>query len=421
MLSRGAITSTQLTRSLLDRIEAREGQIQAWVYLNAEHALAQAQACDRAPRKSPLHGVSVGFKDVTHTADMPTQHNSPIYKNHQPAEDAECVGILRALGAVIFGKTQTLEFACGGNSPPTQNPWDLARTPGGSSSGSAAAVADGMVPLTLGTQTGGSTIRPAAFCGVYAMKPTYGRASLEGVKHFSPHLDTLGFFSRSVDDLILLADAFNLTDRPALPSTNIQGLRIAVCETPMWPQADADAQSALHEAAGLLAQAGAAVKRLVLSAPFDALTAQHDTLMQDGGRGAFLAEYLAQPALLHDDFKRKVNNQFGITAQQMREVLDAAALRRIDFEREMGDADAVLTLSAPGVAPLGLETQGMATFNRIWTALHVPAISLPGMRAPNGLPIGLQLVQRRYEDAKLLQVASAVAQVLDPQGRTLWN
>jgi Asp-tRNA(Asn)/Glu-tRNA(Gln) amidotransferase A subunit family amidase len=422
----GRLSSEQYTHALLERIAEREPLVHAWAHVDAEHALAQARACDSTPRRSALHGIPVGVKDVIATRDLPTQHNSPLYTDHQPAEDANCVAVLRAAGAVVLGKTHTLEFACGGAVPPTRNPHDLERTPGGSSSGSGAAVADGMVPLALATQTGGSTIRPASFCGVYGMKPTFGRISFEGAKHYSPHLDTIGLYGRSVADLAMLAEVFRITDGTASTQASdggpcdIQGLRIALCRTPMWPEADADAQAALMEAGERLRAAGAWVTALELPAPFAALTQQQDTIMQDGGRGAFLPDYLARPELLHEDFHRKVQNQFGITGAQMRAALDAAALRRIDFEQAFGDADAVLTLSAPGEATPGIASQGMATFNRIWTALHVPCISVPGMRGAHGLPIGMQLVQRRYEDGRLLQVAAAVAQVLDAGG-AVWN
>jgi Asp-tRNA(Asn)/Glu-tRNA(Gln) amidotransferase A subunit family amidase len=274
-------------------------------------------------------------------------------------------------------------------------------------------VADFMVPLALATQTGGSTIRPASFCGVYGMKPTFGRIGFEGAKHYSPHLDTIGLYGRSALDLSMMGEIFHLATPDELQPCAVAGLRIGLCETPNWHLADPDAQEALHEAGRRLAARGALVVPLVLSEPFRQLTEQHDNIMQDGGRGAFLPEYLGSPDLLHGDFKKKVENQFGFTGEHMRRVLDAAALRRIDFEREFGDLDAVLTLSAPGVATMGIESQGMATFNRIWTALHVPCISVPGMRGTNGLPIGMQLVQRRYEDARLLQVTAAVAAVLD--------
>lgn len=414
-MAAGQLSSERYTQALLDRIAERDPLIRAWAYVDPENAMAQARARDREPRRSALHGIPVGVKDVINTRDLPTQHNSPLYQGHHPGEDANCVGVLRAAGAVILGKTETLEFACGGQVPPTRNPRDVERTPGGSSSGSGAAVADGMVPLALATQTGGSTIRPASFCGVYGMKPTFGRISFEGAKHYSAHLDTVGLLARSARDLSLLGQIFHLAREDELLPCPVAGLRIALCETPMWKHAEADAQAALHEAGRLLALAGATVRLLVLSAPFEALTQQHDNIMQDGGRGAFLPEYIASPERLHEEFRRKVENQFGFTGGQMREALDAAALRRIDFERELGGFDAVLTLSAPGIATPGIATQGMATFNRIWTALHVPCISVPGMRGAHGLPIGMQLVQRRYEDARLLQVATAVASVLDPE------
>ncbi len=413
-MAKGELSSEQYVRALLERIVQREPLIRAWAFVDPEHALAQARVRDREPRRSALHGIPVGVKDVINTRDIPTQHNSPVYAGHQPGEDANCVGVLRAAGAVILGKTETLEFACGGRVPPTRNPRDPERTPGGSSSGSGAAVADGMVPLALATQTGGSTIRPASFCGVYGMKPTFGRIGFEGAKHYSPHLDTIGLYGRSAQDLSMMGEIFHLATPAELQPCGVAGLRIALCETPNWHLADADAKEALREAGRRLKAAGASVVPLVLSEPFSQLTEQHDNIMQDGGRGAFLPEYLGSPDLLNDDFKRKVENQFGFTGEHMRRVLDAAALRRIDFESEFGDLDAVLTLSAPGVATVGIESQGMATFNRIWTALHVPCISVPGMRGTNGLPIGMQLVQQRYEDARLLQVAAAVAAVLDP-------
>lgn len=415
LMAEGKLSSEEYTRALLDRIALRDPLVHAWASIDPEQALAQARARDREPRRSALHGIPFGVKDVINTRDLPTQHNSPIYQRHQSGEDANCVAVLRAAGAVLLGKTETLEFACGGRMPPTRNPLDLERTPGGSSSGSGAAVADGMVPLALATQTGGSTIRPASFCGVYAMKPTFGRISFEGAKHYSPHLDTIGLYGRGAQDLCLLGQVFRLARAEELQPCRVDRLRIGLCETPMWNEADADAQQALHEAGRMLRSAGATVTPLRLSEPFKLLTQQQDNIMQDGGRGAFLPEYLAHPDLLHEEFKRKVENQFGFTGAHMREVLDAAALRRIDFDREMGDVDAVLTLSAPGVAPMGIASQGMATFNRIWTALHVPCISLPGMVGKNRLPIGMQLVQRRYEDARLLQVAATVASVIDPE------
>jgi Asp-tRNA(Asn)/Glu-tRNA(Gln) amidotransferase A subunit family amidase len=414
LMAAGKLGCEEYTRAFVERIKERDALIRAWAWVDADNALRQARELDREPRRGPLHGIPLGVKDVINTRDMPTQHNSPIYAGHRPGEDGNCVAVLRAAGTVILGKTETLEFASGGRKPLSRNPRNTAHTPGGSSTGSGAAVGDGMVPLALGTQTGGSTIRPASFCGIYGMKPTYGRLSFEGAKHYSVHLDTIGLYGRSSQDLWLLAQAFRLIDNPEPQAESIRGLRIGLCETPLWAQADADAQTALHEAARMLASAGATVLPMVLAEPFSRLTEQQDVLMHEGGRGAFLPEYFSAGHLLHEDFRAKVENRRGFTSEQMRSVLDEVAMRRIDFERAFGDLDVVLTLSATGEAPAGLESQGLATFNRMWTALHVPCINIPGLSGHTGLPIGMQLIHKRYEDERLLKIAAAVATVLDP-------
>ncbi len=419
-MAQGTLTSAQYTGACLERIAEHEPLVRAWAHVDPELAMAQARRCDLELRRSAIHGIPIGFKDVIRTRDLPTRHNSPIYANHQPNEDASCVATLRALGAVIMGKTETLEFACGGNFPPTRNPHDLGRTPGGSSSGSGAAVAGGMVPLTLGTQTGGSTIRPASFCGVFGMKPTLGRIATEGMKSYSVHLDTIGLFGRSVADLRLLANAYRMTEKPDAPPPPVRGLRIGLCRTRLWDQAEPAGQAALEAAATLLRAAGATLSELTQSAQFEDINRYQDEIMQDGGRSAFLPEYYASNALLHEDFKAKVHNHLGLTPEMMRKALDTVALCRIEFEQAMDGLDAVLTLSAPGEAPPGLHTQGMATFNRLWTALQVPCISIPGMTGANGMPIGMQLVHRRYDDERLLDVAQAVATVLDTRER-VWN
>ena len=420
MIGRGELRSEDLTRACLARIAEREPHVKAWAHLDAEGALAQARARDREPRRSPLHGIPVGIKDVIRTADLPTTFNSPVYAGHRPSEDAHAVAVLRALGAVILGKTQTLEFACGGAYPPTRNPWDLQRTPGGSSSGSGAAVADGMVPLALGTQTGGSTIRPAAFCGVYGMKPTWGRIPLDGIKGYSPALDTVGLYGRSAADLRLLLQAYALDDAGDTPPHAPARLRLGVCRTPYWAEAEGEAQSAFDAALGRLREAGVQLVDLPWPEGCDDINRWQDEVMQDGGRYAFWPERLNHPERLHADFQAKLDNHLGLTPARMRDALDGIALTRAAFENSLSGLDGALGLSAPGPAPIGLHTQGMATFNRMWTALQVPCVSLPGLWTAQGLPMGLQLIGRRYDDAPLLAVAQTLATLLD-QERTPWN
>lgn len=410
-MARGELSSEAYVRACLARIEAREPTVQAWAALDPDHAIAQARACDAGARRGPLHGLPVGVKDVIRTRDFPTRFNSPIYPDFAPAEDAHCVAVLRAMGAVILGKTTTLEFASGGQFPPTRNPWDGERTPGGSSSGSGAAVADGMVPLALGTQTGGSTIRPAAFCGTFALKPTWGRVPFDGIKGYAPHLDTVGFYGRSAEDLVMLAEAYRLVDAPLEAPAG--PLRLGVCRTPLWHEAEPEAAEAFEALIERLARAGLHLREVTF-APGDAdINLWQDEVMQDGGRNAFLPEWLNHPALLHADFKAKLDNHLGLTPARLRRALDRIALCRMAWESGLDDLDGVLTLSAPGVAPVGLHTQGMATFNRLWTALQGPCINVPALWSAGGLPIGLQLVHRRYEEHRLLACLLALMPHLD--------
>jgi Asp-tRNA(Asn)/Glu-tRNA(Gln) amidotransferase A subunit family amidase len=411
----GSLSSEALVQSCLERIHERDPEVHAFAHVDAEHALRQARERDGEPPRGPLHGIPVAVKDMIDTVDLPTQHNSPIFAGHRPGKDAACVRILRSLGAVILGKTDTVEFAAAGNMPATRNPHDLHCTPGGSSSGSAAAVADFMAPLALGTQTGGSTIRPASYCGIFGMKPTYNEVSFEGAKPFSVSLDTIGWMARSVADLALLAGAFGVGRGRWQPRESAAGLRIGLCRTPMWEQAEADSRDAVERAAAMLEAAGATVVELELPPPFAEMNALHDVVMQGEGRTAFRDLYLAYPALLHDDFKAKVEDRLGISPQRLVEARDAIAASRPVFDRLAAAFDAVLTPAVPGEAPQGLETTGLATFNRTWSAMHVPCITVPFARGRRGLPVGVQLVGPRYGDLGLLGVAQAVAGCLSPQ------
>lgn len=410
------IGAEALVRSCLDRIAGRDPVIRAWTFLDPALALDNARDLDRLERKSPLHGIPIGVKDVIDTADMPTQQNSPLYRGHRPSLDAACVMTLRAAGALIFGKTDTVEFAAAGRKALTRNPFDLSRTPGGSSSGSAAAVADYQVPIALGTQTGGSTIRPASFCGVFAMKPTWGIVAREGLKIYSVTLDTLGWYARSVADLALLADVFAIADDSPPAPFVLKGARIAVCTTPAWPLADPATRDALAKGASLLGQAGAEVTTLDLPAAFDPLILQQDIIMKAEGRAAFLSEARRNPGLLNAEFHDRVNNADGFTNAQLRTAYDNAGACRAAFDDLAGSFDAVLTPSAVGEATVGLESTGDAAFNRMWTLLHTPCINVPGFKGPNGLPVGLTLTGPRFSDRKLLVVAEEVAKVFAAGG-----
>jgi Asp-tRNA(Asn)/Glu-tRNA(Gln) amidotransferase A subunit family amidase len=412
-IARGELSAERLAQSCLERIAVRDPLLHAWAFVDPALALAQARAVDRGEVKGALAGVPVGVKDMIDTADQPTQHNSPLYVGNRPSLDAACVTVLRAAGAVIIGKTETHEFAAGGTLPRTRNPHDPAHTSGGSSAGSAAAVADFMTPLSLGTQTAGSCIRPASFCGVYALKPSFGVVSREGAKTYSLSLDTIGFYARAIADLQLLADVFAIA-RDAAPVARkpASALRIALCRTAQWNQADADCRAVVEQAAETLRAAGATVTSLDLPKPFERLPHLQRVHMRSEGRAAFLAEDRRFGARLHDEFRAHVENRDGYTRVMIREAADTVAACRPVFDDLAGAYDAVLTPSAIGEAPRDLNTTGDPLFNRMWTALHVPVINLPAGRGARGLPIGVSLVAPRWFDLELLSVAAAIEPVL---------
>ena len=411
-IAEGELTSRELVSACLARIAERDPVIAAWAHVDPDLALQAAAARDAAgARLGPLHGVPVGVKDVIDTHDLPTQHNSRIYRGHRPGADAACVAMLRAAGAVVLGKTRTVEFASVGATPPTRNPLDPARTPGGSSCGSGAAVGDHMVPLALGTQTGGSTIRPASFCGAYGMKPTYATVSFDGVKRYAPSFDTIGWIGAGVADLALAAQAFGLV--AAVPAAKaLAGLRIGLCRTPHWPDADAASRDAVAAVARDLAAAGAKVDETALPADFDGLTAAQDCIMHGEGRYAFMAEYMNHRDLMHPQTREEVENARGITAAGLRDAYLRVGACRARFDALVAEYDAWLTPSVPGEAPLGIESTGEATFNRMWTAIGAPCVTLPGRTGPHAMPVGVQLVGPRFGDESLLAVAAACAPVV---------
>ncbi|KAJ6625000.1 amidase signature domain-containing protein [Mycena sp. CBHHK59/15] len=405
--------------SILHRIAARDDQVQAWAYLDTQYVLSKARELDQIPpeKRGPLHGVPIGVKDIMYTQDMPTQNNSPLYEKDAPAVDAALIMMLRSAGALIFGKTTTTEFASVVTGTKTHNPHGLTRTPGGSSSGSGAAVGDQQVPIALGTQTLGSIIRPASYNGVFGMKPTWGAISREGVKICSLNFDTVGFFARSTADLELLADAFRMEDdeKPSVPF-KIKGARFAVCKTHVWPQVGPGTVNALDLAVKLLRDQGALVEELELPEDFVGVTKWHQEVFECDARTTFMSEYIRAKDRLDPLLVGYVENPSDITHRDHLTALDHLAQLRSKIDVIAASFDAILTPSVPDEAPEGLGTTGSPALCAMWTALHVPVVNIPGFVGSHGMPIGLSLVAPRYHDRWLLNVCGAVAPVFEGGG-----
>ncbi|KAI1766144.1 amidase [Hypoxylon sp. FL1150] len=413
----GTLAIEEYARSLLSRIQKRDAAVQAWAYLDPEYVIQQARQLDAVPleERGPLHGVAIAVKDIMYTKDMPTQHNSPIYKGDEPKVDAAAIVTLRHAGALLLGKSTTTEFASTTAGPKTRNPHDSGRTPGGSSSGSAAAVGDFQVPIGLGTQTGGSTIRPGSFNGVYSFKPTWNSISREGVKIYSLILDTIGFFARSVEDLQLLSDVFALEDDTPLKNDefSLQGAKFALIKTVVWPQAGRGTMAALEAGAKLLRDQGAEVDEIDLPPEFDNLPEWHRIVLHSDGRPTFLPEYRIAKHKLAPFLAGHVENVCKITRAAQLEAFDRIAALRPKIDEFAGKYAAILTPSVVDEAPLGTEFTGSPAFNCMWTALHTPVVNVPGFKGENGMPVGLSLVAPRYRDRHLLMISKAVGAIFE--------
>jgi Asp-tRNA(Asn)/Glu-tRNA(Gln) amidotransferase A subunit family amidase len=420
LIREGVITSEQLVEACLARVREVDEQVQAWTFLDPDYALAQARAADawrsEGRATGPLHGVPVGIKDIFDTADMPTENGSVLYSGRTPSRDATAVSMLRAAGAVIMGKTVTTEFAY--FSPgKTRNPHNPEHTPGGSSSGSAAAVAAGMVPLALGSQTNGSTIRPAAYCGVIGFKPTHGLISRQGILTLSRTLDHVGLFARTIEDIALLAEqlvGYDERDLDTRPRARIPFVAVAAEEpplppmfafvkTPYWERVDEDTKEGFAE---LIEQLGEQVEEIeLLPSAIDAW-GLHRTIME--------AEMAANLVREWDKGRDRLSEQLRVLLERGRSV------RAIDYQRALSRIapihesfvelfeqryDVILTPAATGAAPRGLSSTGDPVFCTLWTLCGMPAISLPLLHNASGLPLGVQLVGPRNGDARLLRTA----------------
>ena len=403
-IAAGRLSAEALVAACLERIAAREPVVGAWHHLDRDAALAAARCCDTSAPSGPLHGIPIAVKDLIDTVDMPTGYGSAIYEGHRPAADAACVALARAAGAIVLGKTVTTEFACF-TAGKTANPHNPAHTPGGSSSGSAAAVADRMVPLALGTQTAGSVIRPAAYCGVVGFKPSFGVIPRAGVKPLAESLDTIGTMARNVADAAFFAGI--LGGRPGLREVAMPAAppRFGFYRTPMWEEAEPSTEAALDHARAALERAGAQIAEIEVPPEHRGLTAAQETIM-----GFELVRGLAYERLQHSaELSPRLAQLLDAGMTVGPDAYDAAcaetAVARARLDGFFGPCDALLAPAAPGEAPAGLGYTGNPVFSRMWTLLGVPCVTLPAIWGASGLPTGIQLIGRPGRDAQLMAAA----------------
>ena len=409
-LAAGQLTSEALVADCLERIHARESAVQAWAYIDPERALAQARECDRQPRRSRLHGIPVGVKDVIDTCDMPTEYGSPIYRGYRPAADAACVAQVRELGGVILGKTVSTEFATR-HPNKTRHPLDGRRTPGGSSSGSAAAVADNMVPIAFGTQTSSSTIRPAAYCGVVGYKPSFGLINRAGLKFLSESLDTIGTLTRTVADAALIVEELSGLPPTSFAEVSRLAPRIGFCRTPYWNAADEASRVRLESSARTLAKAGAQLSEVQLDAEFAALNRTQIELSSYEFYRALTHERVRFPELISASLTQRIADGGKVSRAQYETAQMQATRCRARIADIFREYDVLIAPSAPGEAP-GLESTGEPIFGLMWTVLRLPCLTLPNGTGPTGLPLGLQVIAPAHADAALFVHAEWICSAL---------
>ena len=409
-LRTGVFTAEAVAQSCLARIAASEPAVQAWAWLDPDLVLAQARAADRrcaagAPLGA-LHGIPVGIKDIIDTADMPTENGTVLHAGRRPATDAAVITRLRNAGAIIIGKTVTTELATYAPGK-TRNPHHPEHTPGGSSSGSAAAVAAGMVPLAVGTQTNGSTIRPAAFCGVYGYKPTAGLVSRAGVLRQSQSLDQIGVFARTVDDAALLAAQLMEPPVDLAAAETAAPLRLAFVKTPCWKDTVDDTRTAYDH---LIKRLGGSVTEEAMSAAAAPAWDWHRTVMEAEIAANFEMEWRDGKDRLSASLRGQIERGRATAVADYQQALAQIPLVDALFADLYSKYDAILTPSVAGTAPRGLESTGDPAFCTLWTFCGMPAINVPLLRGANGLPLGVQLVGPRMGDARVLRAARWLAQ-----------
>lgn len=410
-IAAGTLKSEALVAACLERISQREADVQAWASIDPELALAQARARDKEPRRTRLHGIPVGVKDVLDTADLPTEYGSPIYRGNRTMSDAACVAQVRELGGVILGKTVTTEFATR-HPNKTRNPHNPRHTPGGSSQGSAAAVADWMVPLAFGTQTTSSVIRPAAYCGVVGYKPSFGLVNRAGLKTLSDSFDHIGTLTRTVPDAALLVEELSGTPVTAFHAVSRMKPRIGFCRTPYWDKADRPTREALEQAVPRLERAGARMTAIDLDGEFARLVEVQETISSYEMFRALAYERTRFPELISEALMGRLLGGGRVTRERFEEAQAIAQRCRSRLDDVHRDCDALLAPSAMGEAPEGLASTGDPVFGASWTVLHCPAVTVPVFRGPRGLPIGAQVIGPLGKDGPTLLCAEWVHRAL---------
>lgn len=403
----GRLTSRELVEACLARIDAREATVKAWHFLDADLPRKEAGTRDTERPHGPLHGLPIGVKDIFSTAEMPTKYGSPIYSEATGGADAACVTCARSTGALVMGKTATTEFAAF-TPTDTTNPLNAGHTPGGSSSGSAAAVADCMVPLAIGTQTAGSVIRPASFCGIVGYKPTFGTIDRRGLMPFADSLDTVGVFARGVADAALFAGALAGWKKMATPPEASAPRRVLVVRAPQWGAATEEVDAAVTSAAKAIEAAGVPVSETAMPGGFEDMNRLQDILQVYEGRRALAWERLSFPERLSEGLRGHFARMAEVTFEEYMDVRREQERWIARFGELLEPGDVLLTASAPGEAPAGLSGTGDPVFCRPWTFLQIPCVSLPHGTGPAGLPLGVQLIARRWGDADLLGAARFV-------------
>jgi len=413
-IAAGTTSCEAVMRDCLERIALRDGEVHAFASVDAGRALAAAREADRATTRGPLHGVPFAVKDIIDTADLPTEWGTPLYAGRMAGRDSTCVALARRAGGLLIGKAVTTEFA-NQHPGPTRNPRDLTRTPGGSSSGSAAAVADHMAPLAIGTQTTGSTIRPSSFCGIFGFRPTYGRHRLFGVMEAAGSLDTLGLMAHSVEDIALFNDVL-LGTAPVPVARPDTPPRIGFCRH-VWDQVHPVVQAGIEAAVRRLEAAGAHITDVQLPAEFAGLTDAHRWISSFEFVRTFTWEIDHHWEEISPGLRSgRIADGLSCDMERYMAATALAARCRAQLDAEWPDCDIIVTAGATGEAPVGWNALAGADLYKMWTALHLPTLTMPALTGAEGMPVGIQLIGPRDADRRLFAYASWAWEVLDPAG-----